>query len=558
MSFKPKQSLTDSDIREQQSVDFVVDMLKGYCVNPKLEKREKGANIDGYIELLDENRCINGKITVQVKTVRPDLEGKYKFPCPTSLFAYAERTMDVVFLVAVDHREKIVLWKYISQSLIDENLSKSNQETITLHFNESERLNSDNVQQTLDVWSGLFLQERNLYKEATAHTEENERLRKELIHAESVAFDLPKSEITKIQCFSDLYNTLLDRELLPVKHWCYPDSWKQGFAIHIYTENQLYYSRYSIHYGENSLLIKQLPVSESGRSEFKSARMSFIGNDMREDFRSLVKKMIKDDVQRFAGQKDIPPFYDYYLIEYVRDFILSNRLILKIDPSLLQDYNRLIEHIQQHYATESGKVVPYIWKNRPIQMGILYELTKHLLGRGYVGDTRLYPSKGHYADTGFVWDWFSPDLAFNKMQFVVDYVYKTYTNYICKNFSWISSRLDMFENADRVLINLSYTNKCQPHIRIHCFFRDDNPTSYHQTKIDYSLNRSCSLYKQIEEPDNMRLVGKSIQIEGVLYECRISTSLDIQDVLFSNTCLIDTFRSVLKKRLNDFVEQSIK
>lgn len=58
MAFKPKKSYTESDAREQQSIDFINGLLKGTSAYPELRYGEKGANIDGYIQLLDENKCI--------------------------------------------------------------------------------------------------------------------------------------------------------------------------------------------------------------------------------------------------------------------------------------------------------------------------------------------------------------------------------------------------------------------------------------------------------------------------------------------------------------------
>ena len=75
MAFKPNRSYTESDAREQQSIDFINRLLRGTSALPELKYGEKGPNIDGYIQLLDENKCINGKLTIQVKTVSPSNEG---------------------------------------------------------------------------------------------------------------------------------------------------------------------------------------------------------------------------------------------------------------------------------------------------------------------------------------------------------------------------------------------------------------------------------------------------------------------------------------------------
>lgn len=101
--------------------------------------------------MLDSSNRINGKITVQVKTVSQKDEGHNRFPCPTSLFAYAETTTDNVFLLAVDHSQDKVLYKHISPKLLDENRDKEQQETITLHFKPNEELRKDNIEVVLKL-----------------------------------------------------------------------------------------------------------------------------------------------------------------------------------------------------------------------------------------------------------------------------------------------------------------------------------------------------------------------------------------------------------------------
>ena len=203
MAFKPNRSYTESDAREQQSIDFINRLLRGTSALPELKYGEKGPNIDGYIQLLDENKCINGKLTIQVKTVSPSNEGKNEFPCPTSLFAYAERTIDVVFLMAVDHSQQTVLWKYISRPLINENRNKENQLTITLHFDDTEKLTKDNITETITRWNLLFLQQRDLIVGAKEIQDENEKLRHQLVSVEAPKFTIPQSEVVKIQKFSE-------------------------------------------------------------------------------------------------------------------------------------------------------------------------------------------------------------------------------------------------------------------------------------------------------------------------------------------------------------------
>ena len=78
MSFKAKVSIDANGVKEERSVLFIQTLLLGRTKN-SIDKGTTQSNIDGYIELLDSSNRINGKITVQVKTVSQRDEGQNKF-----------------------------------------------------------------------------------------------------------------------------------------------------------------------------------------------------------------------------------------------------------------------------------------------------------------------------------------------------------------------------------------------------------------------------------------------------------------------------------------------
>ena len=199
MAFKAQVSLTDNSIKEKRSVLFIENLLVDKA-NTDISTEDKKANIDGYIELLSSDKRIVGKITVQVKTVPSKYEGKNSYPCPTSLFAYAESTTDVVYLLAVDHSQSKVLFKHISYALLEANRSKEKQDSITLHFSNKTTLSPEYIK--------------------------------------------------AIQRFSDTYNDLLNTTFLYIKETIFPNTWKRGIAIYEYTDSSLEYSLYNIKNGE--------------------------------------------------------------------------------------------------------------------------------------------------------------------------------------------------------------------------------------------------------------------------------------------------------------------
>lgn len=552
MAFKPNQTYSESDAREQQSIDFINGLLKGTCAYPELKYGERGANIDGYIQLLDKYKCIDGKLTVQVKTVSPCNEGKNEFPCPTSLFAYADRTTDVVFLMAVDHGQKVVLWKYISRPLINANRHKEDQKTITLHFDDTEKLTIENVTETIEKWSSLFLQQRSLIIAAEDIKDENEKLRQQLINAEAPIFTIPQSEVINIQRFSDTYNRLLDNEFNYVKKCCYPNSWKQGIAIFDYQDTELLYALYSINYGENSLLIKQLPIETISKTKYHYACHSCVENKIKHDIPALVKEKITDDVNKIFNSKRLIPPYENYIIEYIRDFVSQNHYILGVSPKIVSDYIALKSVIEQTITKHTGMPV-VVFRGKLLYLGLISDYINFLLSRGYKGDVELYPAKGKYGNTGMVSDWFSPEKAFEKMKIVFRYVYATYTDFITKNFPDIKDKLDMYFNADYVLINLNYNE--WPRLTISNFYRTDTKDCKNETIVEFCLGQNHQLYK-----DHMPLcshypfLGKTIKYNGRTYECTRTSSFDSQKYLFNNTCFNETFYEVFKERLEEYVK----
>ena len=547
MSFKPKQSYSESDEREKQSVDFINGLLKGTCAYSKLKCGDKEANIDSYIELLDEDRCIDGKLTVQVKTVSPCNEWKDEFPCPTSLFAYAERTLDVVFLMAVDHGQKVVLWKYISRSLINENRHKADQETITLHFDDTEKLNERNVTETIAKWKSLFLQQRNLIVEAEDLKGENENLRYQLVSAEAPTFTIPNTEVEKIQRFSDAYNRLLDRELCYIKKCCYPDSWKQGIAIFDYQDTILFYALYPIKYGENSLLLKQLPKDIIGNARYETLYLSYVDNKIKDNkLQELVKERISDNIKKVLNKTRITPAYENYIIEYVRDFVYQNHYILNFSLEIVNDYNALKNKIEQCLDNiDHAHVIPF----HGYYLRIVSDCINYLLNRGYKGDVELYPPQGKYS----VSDSFSAEIAAKKIEIIFSYVYATYTDFIEKNFPYIKDKLDMYDNADYVLINLNYTGGQT--LTIYNFYCIDK-TNCNNTKVEFSLEQQHKLYEYANHSAHSLFAfkGKTIQYNGQTYKYYSSRTFSAHKFLNRQTCFIDTFHEVFKAKLEQYVK----
>ena len=92
IEFLPKKSSWQSEKLDEESVLLIRNILIKQQVKTRIEEGGTTPNIDGYIELLDiENRII-GKLTVQVKHLTESVVGSNTYyDIPQSILAYAER-----------------------------------------------------------------------------------------------------------------------------------------------------------------------------------------------------------------------------------------------------------------------------------------------------------------------------------------------------------------------------------------------------------------------------------------------------------------------------------
>lgn len=412
MSFKAKVSIDANGVKEERSVLFIQTLLLGRTKN-NIDKGTTQSNIDGYIELLDSSNRINGKITVQVKTVSQRDEGQNKFPCPTSLFAYTETTTDNVFLLAVDHSQEKVLYKHISPKLLNENRDKEQQETITLHFTQNEELHKDNIDTVLEDWGSICSSRVYCLTNSETILEENSELKSFLQDMPKIATDLRSCDITEIQHFIDVYNGLLESDFRYIKSVMFPNVWKRGIAIYTYTDNSLEYSLYNINLGELVVPIVQMPQCSifEIRNKYDYASFSCTENKLKENSRLYPLFIIKKHVEDFIKNQRIIPSDETFLIEYIHEFIEANWRHIHLKKYSDLNVYSLIQHFQSKYPYIDKMPVHLVSGGKSIYVNTVYNAIKLLSEIGYTTISYPYPPKGFYGNTGMVYDFYSPTTA---------------------------------------------------------------------------------------------------------------------------------------------------
>lgn len=554
MAFKAQVSLTDNSIKEKRSVLFIENLLVDKA-NTDISTEDKKANIDGYIELLSSDKRIVGKITVQVKTVPSKYEGKNSYPCPTSLFAYAESTTDVVYLLAVDHSQSKVLFKHISYALLEANRSKEKQDSITLHFSNNEELRQDNVQEVLTSW----LSTCNLLKFCLVKSDdilkENNVLKNQLSNLQENKTTLSSEYIKAIQRFSDTYNDLLNTTFLYIKESMFPNTWKRGIAIYEYTDSSLEYSLYNIKNGELLSPIVQL----SPRSIFELnhthdyASFSKAKNSINENPILEVFILLKKHITEFIKHKRVLPYDTTFLREYVMDFITEYYSRLHLSYNTNYDVNNLIVYFNKQYPGIEKYPVGLVYGAKTIKLNTVYDALKSLYNLGVTTLNRPYPERGRYGDSGHVIDSYTPETAFSKVSSVIYSTFRVYQSFIQTNFPLLINDLDLFYGGNLIVVLFEYSYELRMAIINTYYFKTKE---FSKEKIitiesteDSEILRENSITKQTE------LFNRNeISFRGNYYQAFRSEGLNDMTVLFGKYNCLSLFYEILQRRFNTYFE----
>lgn len=552
MSFKAKVSLDANGVKEERSVLFIQNLLLGRTKN-YIDKGTTQSNIDGYIELLDSSNRINGKITVQVKTVSQRDEGLNKFPCPTSLFAYAETTTDNVFLLAVDHSQDKVLYKHISSKLLNENRDKEQQETITLHFTKNEELRKDNIDTVLGEWLNICSGRLYCLTNSEAILEENSELKSYLQNMPKLTTDLRACDIEEIQNFTDAYNGLLESDFRYIKRVLFPNVWKRGIAIYTYTDNSLEYSLYNIRMGELVAPIVQMPQCSifEIKQEHDYASFSCAENKLKENPKLYSLSIIKKHIEDFIKKQGIIPSDETFLVEYIHEYIEANwrRLHLKQYSDL--NTHSLIQHFQSKYSYIDKMPVHLMSGGKSIHINTVYNAIKLLSDIGYTTIPYPYPAKGSYGNTGMVYDFFSSTTALEKSQIVILNTIRAYQNFIQSEFPLLADKLDAFYGGNLISVLVDYSDPGRKFIfHIH-YFRSILPSNEKSIIIE-DLTHSKILKENNLSSATDLFRSDSVMFNGREFSCFRGGGLNDMTILFGKYNCLTYFYELLKTHFDDY------
>ena len=241
---EPK-SYPPTDSAEQDSKTVLESLIDSRLVKTDIRTRDKYPNIDGTIELVNENNVPIGKFDIQLRSIP---KGQTSFSCETSLASYSKVSTLPVLLICVDSENKCAYWKHINPYM-PELKDKETQKSYMIHFSKA----SDSIDQS-GIYRHKWMEIASDYQKCI---EKYPIVRSEL----AIKLDLEEVEPAErelFQRFIDTINNLLDNDFIVVKELIFPGVWKLGVGIISSDQYNIQYQIYRIPYKEPLPLVCKL------------------------------------------------------------------------------------------------------------------------------------------------------------------------------------------------------------------------------------------------------------------------------------------------------------
>lgn len=121
----------------------------------RLHDYDSWPNIDGHIEILDDDGQPIATIWAQVKKLPENHELKY--PCPTGLFEFVTHN-GPIFLFGADLQKEKIYWNYYDEDIVRK-LPYVNQKTLTVEFDPDRSFTTQDTRY-IEVWKRLVIERK--------------------------------------------------------------------------------------------------------------------------------------------------------------------------------------------------------------------------------------------------------------------------------------------------------------------------------------------------------------------------------------------------------------
>ena len=595
---------TKQSFYDQQAINVVSAWLaETQRAMPDLKANDKWPNIDGYIEITDENGFPKGTLKVQVKklSVKNAQKKQHSFK-DDKFLSYCKESLDwiPILLIGVDLKKKKAFWLHIDHDFLDKNGSSK-----TIKFIESQVIESGKNDFIKD-WENVVA----LYDSKAKEFERYKKAFSILSDVITPALGKTDEKFVKIHYFLDEINNYLDHKFTIVKQIFYPNTWKLGFAYYQYENSELTYTLYPIAQSRNDIQIKEVDknLHDIIQKEGLGFATHFSNNPLETRPKEYVKEIIEEKTSKiieakllkhagneFLAKEFILAFIDkfhaqmglkqknkYSIKEIENGFYKYLPLWLKISHDILlskdrnnfknrvtagriryYDPDRICEikeneckEIEQSVgkALKKNTPIPKIpMGNEQIPFGLFVEFfnyfkqTKKEIVRPYKAkDFSRLKDNGSWA-----WSVFSKQDANHNLKIFFENLVEVYNSILQNNFPLLYNELSLFREADTILVSWNIKDSYKNF--------QDGPTYklYYLKAENKKVQPSINLFSEAEAKTfkDLDFKTRELTFRKKKYQI-ISRRSSVLDFIYEDTPMLNFIYNELEEQLKNYFEES--
>lgn len=502
---------TPQSFNDQQAISALSAWLaKTQRAMPDLKANDKWPNIDGYIEVTDENGFQIGTLKTQVKKLSEKNARKKQHTFKDEKFlSYCRESTDwiPILFIGVDLGKQKAFWLHVDHYFLEKT-----ERGKTITFPE-ENIIAESETGFIEDWKNLIY----LYN---SRAEEFEKYKKAFSMVADVitpALGRTDERFIAIHQFLDTLNYNLDHGFTVVKRILYPRTWKLGFAYHKYEDSELIHTLYPIAENRNDVQIKEVDAElfNKLRKEGLGFRAHHRHNPIMqqpekyaheitksETFRILEERLLNHGCSNFLAREYVFAFIDRFYVQmgvenkdvytvaeiangfytYMPHWIQESYNILRsknrnnledrmqssqfrgfdpeiIDEASMDERNKIQQKVEKKIREEyPPPSLPMSNKNLPL--GIVAELLNFLQQTVSEVQRPYKPKSFHEAknDVTHIANFFSKqDTEYNLKTFFEN-LQDVYDKFVKSNFPMLQNELSLFMNADLMAVTWSITD----------------------------------------------------------------------------------------------------
>jgi hypothetical protein len=558
-----------TDSAENRVVAIFLHKIDNTRIKADIKTRDKYPNIDGTVEIVDDDNTPLGKLDIQVRKIP---NGAHKYSCPSSLVAYSDVSTLPVVLVCIDESNEAIYWRAISSSMPE---YKADQDSFTITFDPAvDQVDSTNLY--IAKWTELVLD----YQERITRYPSL----KEKVEDEFGLATVNTSDIISFQQLADALNNLLDTDLIAFKRVLFPGTWKLGVGINQISSSSVSFLLYRIPYGKNSSilskfegnpldLLRDVPhgflVTEVDMDEMQNAdgqgrrfALEFVPKAVKRRLLPIRGKLVAQEllfwfIDRFSfclGLKrsdvyslsDVSIAFNRYLplwYSKAQEHLgLSNKTPSKFEVvvnSIKPEEQELIRSEVEKALSENAPIPFVVVYSKNISFKAISESIEYLRAMGIDQIRRLYIPRSEDLMNGFIWSGYDAEGLKHNIELILNGSIDEYGEFISAN-KIVLKDSDYLGNEKAFILSFDYQSCAAGH-------KDFWLTKIVVHNPDGRLKKVTIVDHDVTQ-ELIKNGKKTVELDGYNYKI-IEKIQDGWDDLFNETPILDRIYSMLEDDL---------